>query len=180
MSSCSLGLHLFDGHKTVPSTVPSIRSKREADRPGRGGGGVPYWTSGPEPDGRSGLGKIADARPRPHLAQPGQPGRHGTGPASMGLGFLSGPARAAPGRHGMPANGGQPCGLVRRSGCRGSGSLSKRSHPMASHPDAIIRTLMRGNIGLLGRCWRQSPHKSPHSARACLGGIRQCRNYATP
>ena len=48
---------------------------------------------------------------------------------------------------------------------------------MASPSDAIIRTLMRGNIGLLGRCWRQSPHKSPHSARACLGGIRHCRSY---
>ena len=51
---------------------------------------------------------------------------------------------------------------------------------MASHPDAIIRTLMRGNIGLLGRCWRQSPQSFPHSARACLGLLRHCRNYGSP
>ena len=51
---------------------------------------------------------------------------------------------------------------------------------MASPPDAIIHALMPGNIGLLGRCWRQSPHKSPHSARACLGWLRHCRNYWPP
>ena len=51
---------------------------------------------------------------------------------------------------------------------------------MASHPDAIIRTLMPGNIGFLGIGWRRFPQKFPHSARACLGLLRHCRNYTTP
>ena len=110
--SCSLGLHLFDGHKTVPSTVPSIRSKREADRPGRGGGGVPYWTSGPEPDGRSVLGKIADARPRPHPAQPGQPRttRDGSGIHRPRLPLRPRQGRPRTARGHLTTNGVQPGG----------------------------------------------------------------------
>ena len=47
---------------------------------------------------------------------------------------------------------------------------------MASLPDAIQNAFMPGNIGFLGMGWRQSPQKTPHSARASMGLLRQCRN----